>query len=181
MVSDPGDREALTVSVMVVAGYARPLATGARCDGDLRDTTMRKCDTPIISGPECDGHLGKFDDCLAEALYGWSLDSADASTGDSDFEGHLSLIIVGHDASTLIEGRFTREVAVPADNYLLWTASTGAVTLSTVDDVEAAWEIFRHNDARYGMWEQGCNPDDPDGHEDCADYDECQHPEWVNA
>ena len=27
----------LTVSVMVVAGFARPLATGARCDGEMRD------------------------------------------------------------------------------------------------------------------------------------------------
>lgn len=143
---------------------------------------MRKCDTPIISGPECDGHLGKFDDCLAEALWEWSLDSADASTGDSDFEGHLSLIIVDADTTSTIDpDGVAREVAVPAGNYLLWSASSGAVTLSTADDAEAAWEIFRHNDTRYGMWEQGCNPNDPDGHDDCADYDECQHPEWVNA
>jgi hypothetical protein len=143
---------------------------------------MRKCDTPIISGPGCDGHLGKFDDCLAEALYEWSLDGADASTGDSDFEGHLSLIIVDTDTTAAIDpDGVAREVAVPAGNYLLWTASTGAVTLSTADTVEGAWEIFRHNDARYALWDAGCDPNNPAAHADCGEHDECQHPEWVNA
>jgi len=144
--------------------------------------TMRKCDTPIISGPECDGHLGKFDDCLAEALYEWSLDGTDAHTGDSDFEGHLSMILVESDTTATIDpDGVARVVAVPAGNYLLWTASTGAVTLTVADTAEEARNIFQACDTRYSLWDQGCNPNDPAGHEDCADYDECQHPEWADA
>jgi hypothetical protein len=43
---------------------------------------MRRCDVPSLNGVACPGHLVKFDDCLAEALHEWSLDSALGSAGD---------------------------------------------------------------------------------------------------
>ncbi len=137
---------------------------------------MNKCDTVIVSGPGCDGHLGKFDSCLAEAIYEWSLDDADARTGDCDFEGHLTLVLIPQPTTTVVDpDGIAREVAVPAGNYLLWEAPSGAVSLGTTATPEQAREIFRETERRYDLWEHGCDPGDPAGHAECFDYDRCRN------
>lgn len=141
------------------------------------------CDTVILSGPSCPGHLGKFGDCLTEALYGWGLDGGDEQAGDTDFEGHVTLIIVPEDSAATVgpdEPR-PRVVRVPAGNYLLWEASSGGVTLTSTDTEDEAREVFGVYDARYALWSNGCDPNRPDDHEGCADYVGCLIPAWVDA
>jgi hypothetical protein len=150
---------------------------------------MRTCDVPIVNvDPQtgekavCPGHLGKFDDCLAEALWEWSLDDADGTTGTGDFEGHTALIIAYQDETVVIDpDGDTREVLVPAGIYLLFEASTGIVTYMIAENKEQARAIFDANDERYALWDHGCNPNDPAGHEQCAQHDECLWPDWADA
>jgi hypothetical protein len=148
---------------------------------------MRKCDSVIVRGLECDGHLGKFDSCLDEALCEWALDETfherDDATGDVDFEGHVTALIVERDEEATIDIYDTalRTVLVPAGNYLVWVASSGAVTVTTVDTAQEAREIIAANAARYDAWERGCDPDRPDQHERCAEADRCEVPDWVDA
>jgi len=131
---------------------------------------------------ECPGHLGKFGSCVDEALYTWSLDQTEDSCGDTDFEGHLTVVIVYADEVFGLgqtDEADEREVIVPAGNYLVWTASTGQVSVSKVGSVGEAREIFERAQTRHALWGAGCNPDDPQGHEDCGDF--CRKREWVNA
>lgn len=140
---------------------------------------MGICDSVIVGGAACEGHLGKFDSCLAEALHGWTLDESyherDDATGDSDFEGHVTAIIVerGEDVTIDPDG-VARTVRVPAGNYLVFVASSGAVTLAETSTAQEAREIVRVNADRYHAWERGCDPDCPAEHEQCQEYDECQ-------
>lgn len=140
---------------------------------------MRTCDSRIVGGPPCDGHLGKFDDCLAEALYEWTLDEAyherDDATGNGEFEGHVTALIVEQDEEATIDpDGVARTVLVPAGNYLVFVGNSGAVTVATTDTAEEAREIIAVNAQRYALWENGCDPDDPELHSDCGLFDECQ-------
>lgn len=132
---------------------------------------------PVI----CPGHLPKIDTCVGEALWQWIMDGGGASAGDSDFEGHLALMIVKvEDEEVLDEDRpDQRTVIVPAGNYLIWTASSGKVTVTQAATEAVAWVMFNQHAERHALWESGCNPNDPAGHADCED--QCQHPEWIDA
>jgi hypothetical protein len=138
---------------------------------------MRRCDVPSLNGVACPGHLVKFDDCLAEALHEWSLDSALGSAGDCGFEGHVALVQVAGSVPTRcdVDGR---EVEVPPGVYLVWTASSGAVTVTEVDSLAGGQEVIRVNLERWALWDAGCDPDDPAGHEECGDV--CRKPEWAD-
>jgi hypothetical protein len=150
---------------------------------------MSTCDSEFVQPKDpdeppvvCPGHLGKFGSCVDEALYEWNSDEPHNTTGDTDFEGHLGLVILPvFEIYGLgrTDGPDEREVIIPAGNYLVWTASSGAVTVTTVDTEQGAWDIFEVTQARYALWEAGCDPDDPAGHADCSDS--CDKPEWVNA
>jgi hypothetical protein len=72
-------------------------------------------------------------------------------------------------------------VLVPRGNYLVWAASSGGVTVSTVDTAEEAREIIRVNAGRYAAWERGCDPDRPDEHEGCWHSEQCENPQWADA
>lgn len=141
---------------------------------------MSHCDSrfvqpPGASGPPvmCPGGHHKFDSCRDEALYLWSLEDPHSSTGDGDFEGHLAVVIVRPDEIYGLgrtDGPDEREVIIPAGNYLVWTASTGAVMVTEADTAEGAWDVLATNQARYALWGAGCNPDDQAGHQDCGDF-----------
>jgi hypothetical protein len=135
---------------------------------------MSTCDSEFVQpvGDEeaprvvCPGAHHKFDSCLDEALYYWSLDDSDSSTGDTDFEGHLTVVIVHVDdvwGRGQTDGPDEREVVIPAGNYLVWTASTGAVAVQRVEAEQDAWEIFDRHEARYWLWRAGCDPGRPGG------------------
>lgn len=115
---------------------------------------MRKCDTVFTKG-ECDGHMGgKFDDCTAEALYALSLDGGeDDSTGSCDYEGYLSLFLVDETEGADVDGDGERLPLIPRGNYILFTASSGAVSLwqyETKDDAVAEFTVWQD---RYHEWE----------------------------
>jgi hypothetical protein len=144
---------------------------------------VRKCGVRFVEpGAQCPGHLGKFDDCAAQALFQLSLDWADASTGSSDFEGHVELLIVeADDADVRLDEGIVhqRTVVIRPGNYLIFTAADGQVTVATVSDTRGAWAIFGVTEQRYNLWEAGCNPNDPEGHLACDDT--CLNPGWVDA
>jgi hypothetical protein len=134
--------------------------------------------TPVVCPG---GHLGKFASCLDEALHGWSLEDSTSSTGTTEFDGHLAVVVVHVDdvwGLGQTDGPDEREVIIPAGNYLVWTANSGAVEVRQVETEQEAWAIYGRVDARYAAWEAGCNPDDLVGHEDCGDS--CHNPEWVD-
>ena len=76
--------------------------------------------------PGCTGHLGKFSDCVSEAVADHAAEWADDQTGDTDWSsGHLAMITFD-DADTLpVDG--DRSVPILAGTYLVWTATTGRV------------------------------------------------------
>jgi hypothetical protein len=137
---------------------------------------MRGCEVPSLNGVPCPGHLSKFDDCLAEGLFDWSLEGgALADAGDCEFEGHVALIAVEEPTPHTLDGG--RIISVPAGVYLVWTASNGGVTVTEADNLAGAQKVIEVNATRWALWDAGCDPDDPGGHQDCGDF--CINPEWT--
>ncbi len=178
------------MSVMVAAGVTRPLATGARTCDRREVFDMGKCTSVIVSdSPEdagCPGHLGKFDSCLAEALYEWTLDEAfhdrDDATGSTEFEGCVTALIVERAEEVTIDpDGEARTVLVPPAAYLVWADESGSVTLTEAEDAQGAREIVRTYAVRYEAWERGCDPDRPQEHEGCLHDFQCAKPDWADA
>lgn len=140
---------------------------------------MRYCEVPAIndvpgSPKPCTGHLGKFDDCLAEGLWEWSLADATDRAGSADFEGYVSLVAVTAAEPIDVEGQGDRRVMVLPGNYLIWESSTGNVTVTTVDTIEGAREVLDVAAERWAAWDAGCDPDRPELHQQRGEFDECQ-------
>lgn len=99
---------------------------------------------------ECMGHLGKFDSCAAEALWQMSLDGTDETTGDVDFEGHLTLIVLSDlYVETIEDGP---AVTIWPGAYIVSEDSQGFVDLSTYAEVGLARVDFDAADERYSAW-----------------------------
>lgn len=113
---------------------------------------MRKCDTVFTLGG-CEGHLGKYDDCIAESLDSLGLDYADEDTGSCDFEGHLMLFIFDEVKGCDVDQDGKRLSLIPAGNYILHTASGGAVSLWQYDTPQLASAEFDRWEARYHEWD----------------------------
>jgi hypothetical protein len=109
---------------------------------------MTKCNTEFITG-ECQGHLGKFDSCLTEYLYGLSLDGGEREAGSVEFHGHYTYLDMDEETGELDDGSTIR---VPADHYIVETTPSGAVyTLtaagdSTYDGEPTSWWANRFMD-----------------------------------
>ena len=98
----------------------------------------------------CTGHLGKFDSCQTEALYGLTMDGGDETTGDTDFEGHLTFMVLGHDQTVeLWDGVI---VTVPAGAYIVEGLDSGAVYAMSYANEAAARIVFDEADERYSAW-----------------------------
>ena len=111
---------------------------------------------PKCDDPGCQGHLGKFSDCRAEAVYGWSLDGfADESTGTGDFEGHYALFIVPEPQNARVDPEQDRMVTVPAGHYILHESGTGSVSLWTYETEAEARAEFDAALDRYSAYEDG--------------------------
>jgi hypothetical protein len=165
---------------MVRAGLnTRRDATGSRTRAEMRSKLMNYCAIPAINATTddpkpCTGHLSKFADCLAETLWEMTLDGGDQDAGSADFEGHVSLLVVVEpEPGPVIEAQGDRQVMVPTDNYLVWVATSGAVTITTVDTIEGARAVVNEMDRRELAWEAGCDPDRPGLHGECLDRGEC--------
>lgn len=108
--------------------------------------------TTFCNREKCTGHLGKFNNCVAEALWILALNGMhDGETGDSDTTGHYSLVII--EKATEIDisemPNASDIVEIPAGFYLLLTVSSGAVHLMEHDSEEAARNEFDRVDALY--------------------------------
>ena len=129
----------------------------------------------------CRGHLAKFDDCVAEVLWRWGMEDG-PYTGSDDFEGVLMKVRVPQpEAGDTDSEGWGRTVIVPAGVYLVWQATTGGVTVTTVATDAEADEVFGVYCERYERWERGCDPDDAAGHERCEEFESCQRPEWAQG
>jgi hypothetical protein len=78
----------------------------------------------------------------------------DESTGDTDFEGYYSLFLVLTDETVIIDpDGESRTVIVPAGNYILHSASSGAVSLWTYETEQAARDEIDTARGRYEEWD----------------------------
>jgi hypothetical protein len=100
----------------------------------------------------CSGHLGKFADCIAEAVWTASLDGVDwtEQTGSTEYEGHYALMHFPEDEQVDVPDG--PAVPVPAGWYLTITAESGAVDVTRYDTEEEARVPFAEADKRYGEW-----------------------------
>ena len=102
----------------------------------------------------CTGHLGKFGDCQTEALWQISLDGGDESTGTSEFEGYVTLIVVPVDGwHEKIMGDDKIDVLIPEGAYLTTDTNSGAVYSERYDTEREAREVFAGYEARYAEWD----------------------------
>lgn len=139
---------------------------------------MQFCDTPIEKGAPCPGHLAKFESCRDEALYELVL-SGDAAEGcgDSDLDGHFSLIELEHpERVTLdVDTADARVVLLDPGCYIVHSAPSGAVWVTPYAFADQAREAYAVEEQRYLLWERGCDLSVPaEVHEACDDFETCQ-------
>lgn len=107
---------------------------------------MMKCDEQ-----SCQGHRGKFESCLAEALYTLTMEGGGESTGESVFRGHFTLIHQEEgDRYTFDEPQLS--AYVPAGWYIVACWESGAVSLWIYETQEAAEAIFQRESDLYDRW-----------------------------
>jgi len=102
------------------------------------------------STPGCQGHLGKFDNCLDEALYAESLDGNHETTGDVDAHGYITLMIV--EEPYMFSFGDGRTLRVPAGNFLLIEDSNGFVYTQSFDSVLDVRDAFEVAESEYAQW-----------------------------
>lgn len=117
------------------------------------ETTYPKCETVFTQG-ECEGHIGKYDTCVAEALDLAGLDWSEDDTGSCEFDGHFMrfsfVTSEGYDISQGNQG--PQLVIIPAGEYVIYTASSGAVRLWTYESKDEAIAEMDHQNERYSDW-----------------------------
>lgn len=110
---------------------------------------MTKCDWK-----NCEGHLGKFDSCRDEVLHEWALDSGDG-TGDVEFDGFVTLVhldVAETYTSEWAVPNHLNGLTVPAGTYLVHSANSGAVTVTSYETPELARSAYAVFDKAYGEW-----------------------------
>lgn len=100
---------------------------------------------PTCDAQGCPGHLGKFSDCVTEALWTISLDGPDDQTGDAidwhAWYGHISL--PESESVTIDEGSpDARNVTIPSGEWILECLSSGAVYAWQSDDIATEWDAL---------------------------------------
>ena len=102
---------------------------------------------------DCAGHMGKFADCVTEAIWQLSLDSSysESATGSVEAYGWYALMTFDEaEAVTLSDGS---SVSVPKGTYIISTNDQGFVYLSEYgDDTARAEADFKAEDDAYGEW-----------------------------
>ena len=106
---------------------------------------MSKCDYE-----RCEGHLGKFSSCLAEAVWQSSLDGADETTGRTEAYGHYALMLFNFDEALPLGDKAT--ITVPAGAYIVQSTNQGFVYLLEYDTEAKAREDFAQAEKDYGEW-----------------------------
>lgn len=113
---------------------------------------MRYCEL----GP-CGGHIAKFDNCLAEALYELGTDYAEEHCGNAiDWDGYAMLFCF--DKSHRVKagdwsGMFA--FTISAGTYvIIHTAPSGAVTMTGYLTREEAQEAYDEFEREYALWSE---------------------------
>jgi hypothetical protein len=118
---------------------------------------------PRCSTVGCEGHLGKFQDCLSEALWEISL-YAGESTGSTEAYGHFTLIHVEENETHVMGAELGQDpggptVAIPAGWYMVQASESGAVyTWRCPSEAEALGQFSLAGD-EYSEW---LNINEPD-------------------
>lgn len=99
----------------------------------------------------CAGHLGKFDDCVSEAVWQETLNGGTCdTTGSVEFDGFYALVpFTEVEAVKLSDGP---TVTVPAGWYVARENSQGFVAVDRYDTEGDAREIFDDANTRYDDW-----------------------------
>lgn len=109
--------------------------------------------------PGCEGHLGKYSDCLSEALWTLGEDYADESGGDTEGPGY-AMLFVFHGSVWLsdLDKALFPTLGVPdfligGGTFVMLTGvDSGQVSMegfACEDDARAAFDA---HDRAYGMW-----------------------------
>lgn len=111
--------------------------------------SLSKCDNP-----KCQGHLGKFNDCLAETLYTLDMYSgADETTGSTEAYGYYTLLIFNEDEKIDKDPALDYPLdTVPKGYYLLMSNDQGFVHLATYPTEAEARAVFDDAAAQYSTW-----------------------------
>lgn len=104
----------------------------------------------------CTGHLGKFSDCLTEAL--WEVSMVDGeSTGSTEAYGHYTLIHIDSDTShsmgkDLGVKDHGPEVMISAGWYMVQATEQGFVYSWACESEAIARQQFAEVDQEYSAW-----------------------------
>lgn len=116
---------------------------------------------PTCPVPGCSGHLGKFADCLAQALWCLGEDYADESGGDSESVGYCMLFLFGETTwiSSLAKDMFAYldvpDFAFGPTTYVILTeVSSGQVSMEGFDNANDARAAYDAHDRAYGEWSE---------------------------
>lgn len=115
---------------------------------------MGNCEAEFVTG-ECDGiHVGKFSSCLDAALYGMALEDVNSGCGNSDWHGYKSRVDVptAEDSELNPDGADSAVVKVPAGFYIVYTATTGGVTVTRYETEGEAAAEYDEWQAAYDDW-----------------------------
>lgn len=124
-------------------------------------------ETPSVPSPcgveGCTGHLGKFPDCLTEAL--WEISMVDGeSTGSTEAYGHYTLINIDSDLRHSmgedlgVEGHGP-EVMISAGWYMVQATESGAVYSWACESEPIARQQFAEFDQEYDAWSEINDPE----------------------
>jgi hypothetical protein len=95
-------------------------------------------------------HIGKYDECVTEALHVLSLEGFGESTGDVDAHGYFTALTL--DSPENVELDDDRTVIVPAGYYILSENDTGFVHFHRYDTNDAMLADFQVAELEYSEW-----------------------------
>lgn len=109
--------------------------------------------------PRCTGHLGKFSNCLSEALWNLGEDYADESGGNSDAHGYHMMFLFHHNTwlSDYAGDSFghcdTPDFQIAGDTYVILTQTdSGQVFGEAYESETEARDAYDVYDRAYGEW-----------------------------
>lgn len=113
--------------------------------------SLGTCDTA-----NCAGHLGKFPDCLTEALWAASMNGMDETTGSTEWSVHVTMVAFYKPEVLSVDGQAEwsdAQVTVEPGVYLVFTNDQGRVWHEAYPiDSSAGRDRFTALDADYGAW-----------------------------
>ena len=136
-------------------GFRRDVRSSGKGDGGTA------VNAPTCVVPGCTGHLGKFSNCLAQALWNLGENYADESGGNTEAHGFHMMFLFRHNTwlSDMAEGSFdwcdTPDFQIAGDTYVILTeASSGQVFGEAFESEGHARDAYDAYDRAYGEWSE---------------------------